>query len=348
MKKSVFAATLTVFAIITALILCGIFGFYVLPMKKEALKDNIFEKVNAISNLSEPVITKAVKTQDDVALLSQIEKIMRLSDISTVYVLDGTGKVVTHDKTGEWGKVYTDELTKNILSVKKPSLIKSTEARGWLYVTPLVSSATLCIGVSSDKIDTKYDLAKKHAFITALTIFVLSMFGMTLFLIIKVKLPFRILEQMLKALKDGTIDRVEPSGLSEFTNIINLINETAGKLTNMEINASSNQIMDKENYGLLIQEIAKTVNKGLIITNPENKVLFINDKIKTLLAIDTRDFTGRHILDVLDKPAYIDIIKKSTEQPGTEIIEKVEDKVLRVFTVANIKNELIGTIITAD
>jgi hypothetical protein len=317
-------------------------------MKKEALKDNIFEKVNAISNLSEPIMAKAVKGQDDVVLLSQIEKIMRLSDVSTVYILDGTGKVITHDKTGEWGKVYTDELTKNILSIKKPELIRSTDARGWLYVTPLVSSTTLCIGVSSDKIDTKYDLAKKNAVITAVTIFVVSMFVMALFLIIKVKLPFRILEQMLKALRDGTIEKIEPAGLSEFTDIIALINETAGKLSNLEINASSNLIMDKENYSLLVKEVASIVNKGLIITNPENKVIFINDKIKTLLGIGTRDFTGRHILDVLDKSVYIDIIKKSTEQPGTEIIEKVEDKVLRVFTVANIKNELIGTIITAD
>jgi len=71
---SVFYKTIIFITVILVLVLASILSFYILPLKHSALKDNLYEKANAISGLSEPVITRALKSQDDLSLLAQIER----------------------------------------------------------------------------------------------------------------------------------------------------------------------------------------------------------------------------------------------------------------------------------
>ncbi|MCB4790416.1 MAG: PAS domain-containing protein [Elusimicrobia bacterium] len=343
---SIFYKTILFFAVIIIIILAYIFGFYLLPLKEQALKDNVFEKVNAISNLSEPVITKALRNQDDISLLSQIEKMMKVSDISTVYVLDSTGTVVSHDRTGEWGKVYKDAITKKILLNRKISLYKSSE--GYLYATPLISSKTLIIGISTYKTDTRYDLIKKNALYVSLTIFVLAMLFFTLFLIVQFRLQLKNLGELLTSVNAGTMDRIEIDNNNEVSEISLLINELIDKYKTQEKTVLAKISQLKENDMLLIRAVSENLKNGIIVTNSDNKVIYLNKEISAILSIKQEDCIGKHILDVLDKPQFIDVLKKSTENLNVTVEDSVDNKPLKLITVGNSSKEILGTIITAD
>jgi len=273
---------------------------------------------------------------------------MRVSDISTVYVLDSKGKVLSHDKTGEWGKIYNDELTKKILSSKKKSMYISQEARGYIYSMPLASSATLCIGISSDKIDTRYGLIKKNAAFVSVTILCLSILAITVFLIFQFKLQFQFLEGCLRSLNAGTIDRIDIEREDEFAGLSRLINQLIDKCKGQEKEALEKIDINMENSRLIIKAALENFKKGLIITNSDNKIIYVNNEISPLLSHAARELPGQAHTGCSRKPAYLDILKKSTEKLNLAIEQKIEDHFIKIVTIGNERKEIVGSIIQAD
>ena len=125
-KQNIFMQFVLFACLVVTLLLAYIYLFQYLPSQERLLRRNIFDKLKVIAQLSKPALTKAITGKDDISLLSQIENIVKVDDVSTAYILDNNGKVVMHDKTNEWGAVYTDAVSRLAVS-KKDNLVQSTK-----------------------------------------------------------------------------------------------------------------------------------------------------------------------------------------------------------------------------
>lgn len=319
--------------------------FQFLPTQQKLLTKNLFDRAKTINNLSGPFIVKSLETKDDLMLLSQVESIMKLDDINTVYILDNTGKVVTHDRTSEWGKIYNDEISKKVIDAKKILIQKSSELKGYLYSAPISSSATLCIGLSMQKTNDTLALVKKNTFYSAITIFILCISVVAFFVFSQIVSQFIKLENILRSVKLGSGEKIEVKRKDEFGKIALLINDIISKLEAENLTAHKKASETQKKLTRFIQELSKYFGNGLIVTNSENKIVFVNQKAKDNLHVTDKEPAGKHILDVINDSAFIDILKKSSSNMNNLLEEKFGERLIKITTIGGRESEIIGVII---
>ena len=149
--RSISTRLVLVVAASAAILLAGLDLFYFLPAQQQLLQRNLVEKARAISTLYGASLVNSIENKDDISLLIQIDNMTKLEDISTVFVLDNTGKVLLHDKSSEWGKTYSEPAFVKAIAAKKTRLLSYAPVDGFLYSAPLTDSSTLCVGLSTKK-----------------------------------------------------------------------------------------------------------------------------------------------------------------------------------------------------
>ncbi|MFA5779238.1 MAG: hypothetical protein WC947_03800 [Elusimicrobiota bacterium] len=345
MKQNIFfKSILFVFAVIASLLIF-FYVFQFLPAQKKLLNKNLFDRAKTIYNLSGPIIVKAIETKDDLLILSQIENIMKLDDISTVYILDSDGKVITHDRTAEWGKIYGDEISKKAGGTKKELIQKSPEIKGYLYSVPLTSSATLCVGLSQQKTNETFDLIKKNAFYSAITVLIAVISIFAFFIFSQITSQFIKLENILKSVMLGTGEKIDVRRKDEFGKLSLLINKIINKLETENITAHKKLSETQKKSARFIQELSKHFENGLIVTNFENKIILANQKAKDFLSVVEKDPAGKHILEIIKTPEFIDVLKRSAANVNKLLEEVINNKTIKIITVGGRETEIIGTII---
>jgi hypothetical protein len=169
---SLFLKILVFSVSIILLLVVYFYSFLYVPSQEKLIRANLFDRVKTIFVLSDNRLIKALQTHDDIMMLSVIENIMKLDDISTAYLLDNNCKVITHDKTTQWGKTYTDNLSKKAVATKK--ILRQKSEFGYLFSLPLTSSATLCVGISSEKLTESISSLNSSALIEGVIILLIS------------------------------------------------------------------------------------------------------------------------------------------------------------------------------
>jgi len=345
MKQNIFLKSIMfVFIVITSL-LVFFYVFQFLPAQKKILNKNLFDRAKTIYNLSGSIIIRAIETKDDLLVLSQVENIMKLDDINTVFILDNDGRVITHNRTAEWGKIYSDEISKKAVETKKNFIQKSPEIKGYLYSVPLTSSATLCIGLSQQKTNETFDLIKKNAFYSAITILILVISIFAFFIFSQITSQFLKLENILKSVILGTGEKISVRRKDEFGKLSLLINEIISKLETENITAHKKISETQKKSARFIQELSKHFGDGLIVTNSENKIIFVNQKAKDFLSVDEKDPAGKHILEIIKTSEFVDVLKRSAANVNKPLEEMINNKTIKIITVGGRETEVIGTII---
>lgn len=331
-------------AVISAL-LVFFYVFQLVRLEKKLLRNNLFDKAKTISYLYSKTLAKAIETRDDLTLISHIENIMKIDDIKTAYVLDNSGKVILHDKTSQWGKIFTDDVSKNAVKNKRILYQKSFEQKMYLFSSPLTSSSTLCIGLSDEKMNEILLLHYKDILYTSLIVLFSCVLLFAGFVYFRISVKLRKIERFLHSISLSGEGRIPVKENDDFWELSELINEVIGKVEAKNIVFSDKvDELDSKALGLL-QELCGQFAGGIMILDSDYRIISANDKAQEMFQFDGKEISGRHILDVVKIPEFIELLKESSNNPGKTFEKKKDNLKVKIRTIVNRQNELAGSIL---
>ena len=293
---------------VTALLLGCLDLFYFLPAQQQLLKRNLMEKAKAISTLYGTSLERSIETNDDISLLIQIDRMMKLEDVSTVFVVDNNGKVLLHDKSGEWGKTYSSEIIKRAIDAKKQRWEPSLQVNGYLYSAPLTSSSTLFVGLSTQKNDGLYRAAQLTTIILSGVALVFITLVLVLFTNKELRKPLLKLKTTLTSIALANGGTMEKEGPAEFMEIIGLINGITAK--------PQEGTLQKAINATLLQTILNEFGGGIVVIDGDNRISCMNAKASATLSIPANTI-GAHILDAFKASIILEGIQAAQKEPGT-------------------------------
>ena len=199
-KSSFFKLFLLSMLAVLALLLY-FYSAELIPLQEKLLRVNEFDRVKTIFSLTAGDLTRAIASRDDITMLAKVENIMKIEDVSAVYILDNSCRVITHNTTSKWAKTYSDDTAKRAVETK--SALRQSIPTGYLFSMPLTSSTTLCVGISSQKLEDSVTSSGRKVLFTALIIFILAAAAFFLFIYCMAYPSFKSLRDGLASLDLG-------------------------------------------------------------------------------------------------------------------------------------------------
>ena len=338
----------TFLIIIFLFIILTVFTNFFLSQQKKTLIDQLIKRETAIIKTYSPQCESAIKEKDDLLLFSYMKSLMEDENAVCAFILNKDGKVIVHNKTDQWGKIYKGKISETALKEKKLliQLSKRDGEKEYNISLPLLSNShSLFLGFNISNINQIMDQTRKNLYMASSVI---------LFLILSLSfiLVNRLIARPLKQTK-STIEIASKGRLDEeikvthhdeigevqaaFKNLVNQFKDI-NKYHEIEINTA------KKSLNLFLQNIGKLIKQGTILVDSNNNIIFLNDLAKEILHLPKEEFTGRHILEVMKEKELLDLLKDSRTQPNQ--IFKTETKGYKVvLTTIEDEEKLIGTVV---
>ncbi|OQA91917.1 MAG: sensory histidine kinase AtoS [Elusimicrobia bacterium ADurb.Bin231] len=341
-----------IFTVIMAtLLLVSFYVFQLFPTQKKLLRDKLWDRGKTISELSKPIILKALQTKDDITLLSQIENIMKMDDINTAYILNTEGKVIVHNKSGEWDKIFKDAVHQKGLKATGATISAIREPSGYLYSFPLTSPDgtryILFIGLSDQKLKIDYSSLLQNGIYTAIPTFFIIIILFAIFASYEIAMPISKFNRVLNSILLGKGDeKIVTSKKDEIGQIACGINCIIDKFSS-DISTVKNKISSiKEKSVCLICELSKLFPEGLIITDSEDKIIFINEAGASAISVNQTESIDKHILELTKNADFMELVQQSLSSQNKIIKKTIRsiDKTVQILTLSK-ENEPIGSII---
>ncbi|MFH1714642.1 MAG: hypothetical protein ABH857_00385 [Elusimicrobiota bacterium] len=340
------SSKLIVFTILLVSIIIIYFNYFrLIPAQKKSLYTDLYNRAQTASDLSKPLINKAIDLQDDLLLLSQIESILKLDELTTAYIVDGAGKVIMHNKTSEWDKEYTDEYTKKSIASKKNIIQKTNDPNIEIFSSPVTESLTLCIGLTTVEIKQKLAGIKRNMFFSLLIVLIIAIILIISFMKIQISSRFKSFENMLRSSLLGRGEKIEIKSKDELAGLAGHLNDIIEKYNREDqaMEKSANEI--NKNISLLIRGLINNFTEGAIaVFNSENKLIALSSKFSLALNI-AGDSVNKHILEIPQIKPLADAFKDASSKPNSKITANIDNKTIELLTVFNNTNKYIGTII---
>jgi len=323
------------FSIIFCLVISFLYYFQFLPVHKKLSDSSLNEKLNIMLNLYKNTLSSALESSDDVTMLNSIENIMRFDGVSSVYILDKNGKVLTHDNTSEWGKTYNDNLTKNALLSNFKRIQNAGKDNDYLFSVPLSTSATLCVGLTKEKTEKNLAYIEQNYLYTSLIIFIITVSIILVIINSQIAKRFNVLDRLIESItlsKKGVIPDIGKDEFGEIATHINIL------LSSLQISGSLNSgdlFNENKNYIGIISELLKTFATGIMVIDSENRITALNRPFGDFLSIDEKSIIGKHILDVIKTADLTTLITKSSQTPGSPIRSLINGRQIEALSLTN-------------
>ncbi|MHB9156204.1 MAG: hypothetical protein ACYC5N_11055 [Endomicrobiales bacterium] len=315
LKQSILLQFILLLLCTLSAVLAYFYLYQYLPAERKLHREALYARAKAAFDVSLRPLERALGTSDDLALLSQVENIMKIDDVRAAYILDRGGRVLTHNSTSEWNKTYTDPVSRNAVKAQTLLLQRGGEDKEYVFSAPLGSSATLCLGLSSRKIDEAVSLASRTALYSALIVMVLAAALFLFFLYYGIGGRFRKMKDLLQshALGGGTLP---DGGADELGELSRLINEVLIKSEAERTAATSRAGEAGRKLSRVLAELTKSVDGGAVVLDSENRILCANIKAKDFLFPHEQEPAGKHVLEVVRYPELISLLQKAALNPG--------------------------------
>jgi|AGTN01.1.fsa_nt_gi hypothetical protein len=328
----IFVRFLLVSSLAVSAALLYFYLFQFLPSQAKLLESRLISRARAVSELSSRTLVRAIETRDDLALVSALEDIRKLDEVSSVYILDPGGKVLTHDSVSEWNKTYSDGISKKALASKGMLVQRTPSPKGYLFSTPLTSGAVLCLALSSRKMDESLALARRKALYSGLTAFFVVMLVLGGFVYYAVGPRLGKLKEMLKNLAPGS-GALPVDARDELGELTGLINEAIRKIEkggDAGVKRADETVQKLEG---LIRTLTDNMDGGIMVLDGENRIIGVNDAFRNSLLPDASP-VGRHFLEAVRSARLIELVKRASLDPGNPVEEIIEGSAVRVIAVA--------------
>ena len=347
MKINLSSVSIKLFLFLSILfgcIIAFVYAFQFLPVHKKLTDASLAEKLNIMAGLYQNPLSNALKASDDVTVLNSIDGIMRFDGVTTAYIVDKTGKVISSNKTSEWGKVFTDTLTKNASASASRRIQGAGKENEYLFSVPLSSSAVLCVGITKEKTAKNLEGIKHEYLFTSLTIYLLA--ALMIFSIINALLisRFRRLARLIDSAALSRGGTIPYDSKDEFGTIASKINALLANST-ATANSSGSLGSESQNMGFLLNELLRDYPSGLLVIDADNRIAAINKPFQDFLSLTGTNLTGKHLLDVVKIPELFALVAKVSENAGTSINAEVKGKQIKARSVTNDKGLGAGLIL---
>ncbi|MDR3125439.1 MAG: hypothetical protein LBU10_06225 [Endomicrobium sp.] len=320
------------------IILCGIFYTLTNFLSKNKAKELEFletEKVKAQITALVPYFNKALENSDDINLITNIENLAKLENITSCFILDSKQKVFIHNNTSQWNTEKISRIYNTAITQKMYTLQKTTSPEILLISQPLALNYTLCCTMSIKKAleKAKYWQIKYYTIMTSITILTIVAFYFLAKLIIL--LPFNRTKKYLQRqyLKDHNDDNY-----NDITDIfIKQKDKEAQKIQSlMQENKSLSKIIEHLN------DHNKDKNLALIILDSFKQIVYAYDETKIFLK---ENFTlNKHIFESSSNTTIINMVSLLNQNLNDKITEHLQGFTITALAIKD-KNTLCGIII---
>jgi hypothetical protein len=335
MKKNIIALNFIFF-----LVLCGVFYLLANQLSKykaEDLEHLTIEKARSAVNVSVASINRAIQNADDISLLTNIESIAKLENVSSAFILDRDNTVIIHNNTTEWNSKKTGDIYDRAVNYEGELLQLSydNDNNHILFSAPLAKDYTLCCIFSIQKAGETAKYWKivylTSAGVTSVALIIILYFLSKLFVVI----PFN---RTKKKIEQGAIENLKDGKYDEIADMFATENEKSLQ----KIKALQN---DKKNLTKIIEHyLGKDLQnyQMLIILDSSNNVVYAYDKTEKFLKKDFAE--DSNILEASANADILTIISKSSDTPETEISEIIQDYTVTALALGE-KDNIFATIL---
>jgi hypothetical protein len=320
------------------IILCGIFYPLTNFLSKNKTKELEFletEKARAQITALFPYFNKALENSDDINLITNIENLAKLENITSCFILDSKQKVFIHNNTSQWNTEKNSQIYNTAITQKMYSLQKTTNPEILLISQPLALDYTLFCTMSIKKAleNKKYWQIKYYTIMTSITILTIVVFYFLAKLIIL--LPFNRTKKYLEKqyLKDHNDDN-----FNDITDIFikQKDKETQKIQTLLQENKSLSKIIE------YLNEHNKDKNLALIILDSFKQIVYAYDKTKIFLK---ENFSlNKHIFESSSNTTIINMVSLLNQNLNDKVTEHFQGFTITALTIKD-KNRLLGIII---
>ncbi|MFH1714862.1 MAG: hypothetical protein ABH857_01535 [Elusimicrobiota bacterium] len=317
---------------ILSLTICAILftaaGFYYLIARTRQLNENMVQKIDTIIKLYKPLIVQNLIANNDLELVSLIERLETAEDITYSYIINGDRMVLAHSDVYEIGKIYNDDIS-NWTALSKGIIHKTDIFENESYFSfayPLIDETQgnlgfLYIRVSRRPIIQAIELEKQNIAIFASVFSLVFIIILLIFIHIGITHPLRLIREGLVLMKNNLTEfKFKITTQNEIGDIYRAINELVGYLGTSahDIKSAQNELLTLEE-NRLENTLSTLYNKAVIlIADEENKIIFANNEIE-----GAGSPLNSHIMDYIKNSDIIHIITEAHNNKGALVTGNV-------------------------
>lgn len=316
--------------------------FRIIPAQEKNLYNDLYNRVITTAQLSKPLINKALELNDDLLLLAQIQTIVELDDILNAYIINDKKKVLIHNNTTEWDKIYNNTYTQKAIQSNKNAIQRIDNTSSLLFSSKINPSLTLCIELSTQKLQITLSNIKKSINYNLIMLLVIIIIFIVIFVRLQINKKFNLFNNILESVIKGNGGIINIKTKDEFGKLAILLNEIITQKSEIQNNAQTNIKQTKENSFYIIQTmIDKYIQKAILVFDEENKLMVISEEFnKNKLSLDAtlQDGSlrrGSHLLEIKQLEYIFDTIKQSMKTPNNILNAKINNESINVTSIFN-------------
>lgn len=295
-------------AILAVLLFCFFAVGYV-PLCQRTAREELRARIGTVEIMSVRPLARALAIRDDLALVAQIETITRIDDIETAYILDSSGTVIVHSLTAEWGRSFTDHLSRSGMGRQRVQRSPS----GFLFSVPLNADATLFITVSDKALQARDSASVRAALLIGLIMFIMVAAAGAAVLTMAVFKPFSAVSEAL----NDPLGYHPPAGLrGEWASLSEKISALACQRT---VASSVPPPEGKRTDDELLSAMVDHDTRGVLAIDAQNRVIAVNDEFRSAFEGISGCVPGSHILDMHVPAALLDLVQSAAATTGKEV-----------------------------
>ena len=324
----------------------------ILHQQRETLTGQFIARGKTLSQIYAISCGKAIKEKDDLLLMAYTETMTKTPNTTYALVLDSRNQVLAHSDIKEWGKVYSDPLSLKAATAVKILVQEFVRGEEKYYdiATPLKVDAQKIgvarIAFSTTGIEKEMAAARDQAVITSVIVLVLGILGASLLAVLVIR-PLQRMQVAIDALAKGRLDeKLSIRSKDEIGQLAQTLEQGLTQIKNRyrvyEEKITANQM----GFSLLLEKIGESLGEGIIFTDSDNNILYVNEKAQGIL-FGPEKVVDKHLLEAVKNVELMELIRKSMENPNQLLREELRSKECKVHltTVESREKEIVGMVI---
>jgi len=348
----------SVFTGIFLILLLAVLSVYIYRTKEKLLYQNLLSRGGNLVRIYNPLVSRAMQFKDDLTLISYMQNIIEQPDVIHTMLIDSNGTVLAHNMVGEAGKNYSNDYVNQLLKLDglKTFRIRIERHKYAVYdfCIPLfvqgVKAGILRVGFSTREIKLSLGKYIENILLVCIIVLFFGILGSYLFANI-ILAPLNRVKEIVEDLNKGNpLGEITIKTQDEFSELVNLIKELNKKINDNYQKHQQDIDTLKKNFYAYLQKTGSSMTGEVILTDEENKIVYINDTGKTLLHANQEDITGRHILEIARNVEFVELLKKAMKNPDIPVVEELKstNHKVKILAIQNESKDLLGIVVTSN
>jgi len=351
--KTRFYAIVLIISVIASLFV------YIYNSERVRVESHFFEYGENILNTYAPLISGCIATGDDLNLISHSHNICLLKNVVHFMVISPDNTVLVHNRASEIGRKYADSVTNSILKITKPEKFTNfiDNQKVYEFCFPVYSgtkkNGIIRLGLAYKEVNRELQQFAEFLAVSGILL-ILAVIIIIFITTNAVVSPVNKINGIINGIVSGGIEKFD-NGLSiknisgkELVLLTELINKLVQSMKTRYIEQQDNLVSQKNDHNLYLARLSEFIKKGIILTDNQNRIIYLNEKGTDLLQVTGKKPTGEHILELVSNIELKGLIKQSNDNKNVLMSSTINNMKINMVTVKNSKNELVGTVISAE